>query len=184
MAACDSRAFAEILSCGDLRTYLPDDLLVKMDIASMAYSLEVRSPLLDHHVVEFAARLPLTMKLRGRTQKYLLRTLMKDVLPPAVTSRSKMGFGVPIDRWFRAELKDMAYDLLLDDRAVSRGYFRPEVVRRYLDDHVAGRAHHHTRLWALLMLETWHRVFIDQPCPPFAPAGDVPQVRTPVVTPA
>lgn len=166
----DGRTFVERIAHADLQTYLPDDLLVKMDIASMAHSLEVRSPLLDHHIVEFAASLPLRMKLRRSTQKYLLRRLLRDVLPPPVLNRRKMGFGVPIDRWFRHELRDMAYDLLLDTQATTRGYFRPNVVRRYLDEHSRGVAHHHSKLWALLMLEVWHRVFIDEACPLSPPA--------------
>src|SRR5690606_28108694 len=137
----------------DLQTYLPDDLLVKMDIASMAHSLEVRSPLLDHRVVEFALRVPLRLKLRGSTKKYLLRRVVENAVPASILKRGKMGFGVPIDRWFRTELREMAYDLLLDTRATSRGYFRPNVVRRYLDEHTRGIAHHHSRLWAMLMLE-------------------------------
>jgi asparagine synthase (glutamine-hydrolysing) len=169
LAASDAPTFVEAIAHADVQTYLPDDLLVKMDIASMAHSLEVRSPLLDHHMVEFSARLPVRMKLRGYTQKYLLRRLMKDALPAPILTRPKMGFGVPIDRWFKADLKEMAYDLLLDTRATSRGYFRPDAVRAYLDAHVAGRAHHHTQLWALLMLEVWHRLFIDQSCSPAAP---------------
>jgi asparagine synthase (glutamine-hydrolysing) len=128
----------------------------------MAHSLELRSPFLDHRVVEFAASLPSTLKLRGLTPKYLLRRAMRDVLPPAVLRRPKMGFGVPIDRWFRHELRDMARDLLLDARARQRGYFRPEEVGRYLDEHERGQAHHHDRLWALLMLELWHRSFVDR----------------------
>ena len=116
--------------------------------------------------MEFAATLPLRLKLRGLTQKYLLRRAMRGLLPEAVLRRPKMGFGVPIDHWFRHELREMAYDVLLDDRARQRGYFRPETVRRYLDEHVEGRAHHHPRLWSLLMLEQWHRVFIDRGRPP------------------
>lgn len=173
----DARTFPEAVAHGDLETYLPDDLLVKMDIASMAHSLEVRSPLLDHKVVELALSVPLRMKLRRSTQKFLLRRLMQGVLPPAVLNRRKMGFGVPIDRWFRHELREMAYDLLLDSRATSRGYFRPEVVRRYLDEHCRGDAHHHPRLWALLMLEVWHRTFIDQVCPVSAPVTSIPPGR-------
>lgn len=161
----DAESFVEATAHTDVQLYLPDDLLVKMDVASMAHSLEVRSPLLDHHVVEFAASLPPSLKLRGWTQKYLLKQTMKNVLPESVVRRKKMGFGVPIDHWFRHEIREMAYDVLLDDRARNRGYFRPEVVRRYLDEHVQERAHHHFRLWNLLMLELWHRIFIDQPCP-------------------
>ena len=97
---------------------------------------------------------------------------MRGLLPDAVLRRPKMGFGVPIDHWFRHELREMAYDVLLDARARQRGYFRPETVRRYLDEHVEGRAHHHPRLWSLLMLEQWHRVFIDtRPDSSAAPAA-------------
>ena len=131
----------------------------------MACSLEVRSPLLDHRVVEFAARLPRRMKLRGLVQKHLLKRVMRGVLPEAVLRRKKMGFGVPIDHWLRGELREMAYDVLLDRRALARGYFRPEALRRLLDEHASGQAFHHHRLWSLLMLELWHRTFIDQPCP-------------------
>jgi len=88
---------------------------------------------------------------------------MRDVLPPAILRRPKMGFGVPIDHWFRHELRGMAHDLLLDARARQRGYFRAEEVTRYLDEHARGEAHHHARRWALLMLELWHRTFIDRP---------------------
>jgi asparagine synthase (glutamine-hydrolysing) len=143
--------------------YLPDDLLVKMDIASMAHSLEVRSPFLDHEVVEFAAALPPALKLHRLTQKYLVKRVMRGLLPEAVLRRKKMGFGVPLDHWFRHELREMAYDTLLDSRARARGYFRPEVIRRYLDEHGRGQGHHQGRLWALLMLELWHRTFIDAP---------------------
>jgi asparagine synthase (glutamine-hydrolysing) len=171
-AASDATTFVERTAHTDVQLYLPDDLLVKMDIASMANSLEVRSPFLDHEVMEFAASLPLHLKLRGFTQKYLLRRAMRGLLPEAVLRRPKMGFGVPIDHWFRHELREMAYDVLLDARARQRGYFRPEIVRRYLDEHVEGRAHHHPRLWSLLMLEQWHRVFIDtRPASSAAPAA-------------
>jgi asparagine synthase (glutamine-hydrolysing) len=166
----DAPEFAEAVAHSDVEMYLPDDLLVKMDIASMAHSLEVRSPFLDYEVVEFAARVPASLKLRGLTSKYLLKQTMRGVLPEPVRRRPKMGFGVPIDRWFRHELRDMAWDLLLDSRARGRGYFRPAVVRRWLEDHAAGRATHHTRLWSLLVLELWHRTFIDQPCPAAPPA--------------
>jgi asparagine synthase (glutamine-hydrolysing) len=148
----------------DVQRYLPDDLLVKMDIASMAHSLEVRSPLLDHEVVEFAAALPLGLKLRGGVQKYLLKEAFRDELPAEVLSRPKMGFGVPIDSWLRNELRGQAYEILLDDRTVQRGgYFRKDGVRRLLDEHVSARANHQFVLWAMLMLELWHEHFIDSP---------------------
>jgi asparagine synthase (glutamine-hydrolysing) len=163
--ASDAPGFLEATVHADVQLYLPDDLLVKMDIASMAHSLEVRSPFLDHRVVEFAASLPPSLKLRRVTQKYLLKKAMNGILPDPVVRRKKMGFGVPIDQWFRHELRDMVYDLLLDGPARQRGYFRPDAVRRYLEEHVRGQASHHFRLWNLLMLELWHRTFIDQPCP-------------------
>jgi len=168
-AASDATSFAEAAAHADVQTYLPDDLLVKMDIASMAASLEVRSPFLDHEVVEFAASLPPGLKLRRRTQKYLLKRVMSGVLPPEILHRPKMGFGVPLARWFRDDLREMAYDVLLGTRAVQRGWFRADAVRRMLDDHAAGRAYHHARLWALLVLELWHHTFIDARRPAAAP---------------
>lgn len=157
----DAPTLVEATAHVDVQQYLPDDLLVKMDIASMASSLEVRSPLLDHRVVEFAASLPLHLKLRGGVSKFLLREAVRHELPASVMTRRKMGFGVPIDHWLRHELKEMAYDLLLGPTARARGYFRPRAVQRYLDEHTTGTAEHHHRIWALLMLELWHRTFID-----------------------
>jgi asparagine synthase (glutamine-hydrolysing) len=157
--------FLESTVATDVRLYLPDDLLVKMDIASMAHSLEVRSPFLDHQVMEFAASLPPALKLRGLTPKYLLRRAMRTVLPSAIVRRRKMGFGVPIDAWFRGELGDVAGDVLLGRRARERGRFRIEEVRRLLDEHASGRGHHHALLWSLLMLELWERMFLDGPAP-------------------
>lgn len=145
----------------DTRTYLPDDLLVKVDVASMAHGLEARSPFLDHGLLEFAAGIPAHLKLRGMEKKVLLRTALRGILPDMILDRPKMGFGVPIDRWFRDDLRPLAYDTLLDRRAADRGYFRPEVVRAYLDEHVRGQGHWHYLLWNLLMLELWHRTFID-----------------------
>jgi asparagine synthase (glutamine-hydrolysing) len=155
----------------DVLLYLPDDLLVKMDIASMSQSLEVRSPFLDHEIVEFAASLPLRLKLKGRTLKYLLRRAFRNDLPASILERPKMGFGVPLDRWFRTDLRKLSRDVLLDSTAMRRGYFDPAEVRRYLDEHASGRNYHHHRLWALLMFELWHRAFIDRPCSPAPPSG-------------
>jgi asparagine synthase (glutamine-hydrolysing) len=154
---------AEAAADADVQLYLPEDLLVKMDIASMAHSLEVRSPLLDQDVVEFVARLPRSLKLRGLTLKYLLRRAMADVLPDAVLRRKKMGFGVPMAGWLRHEWRDLVHDTLFSTRATERGYFVPAEVRRYVDEHMAGRATHTHRIWNLLMIELWHRTFIDGP---------------------
>ena len=147
--------------------------LVKVDVATMAHGLEGRSPLLDHELMEFCASLPSDLKLRGRTLKYVFRRAVRELLPPEVVERPKMGFGVPLDHWFRNELREMAHDLLLSPRALGRGYFRAAVLRRLLDEHVTGRAAWQYQLWNLLMLELWHRMFIDRTDPP-APASAPP----------
>jgi asparagine synthase (glutamine-hydrolysing) len=151
----------------DVRMYLPDDLLVKVDIATMAHGLEARSPFVDHEIMEFCASLPSDLKLRGRVKKYLLKRAAAGFLPASIIDRPKMGFGVPVDHWFRHELKDLARDTLLGAPARDRGYFRLAAVRRMLDEHVAGTRHWHYQLWNLLVLELWHRAFIDgggRPC--------------------
>ena len=141
---------------------LPNDLLVKMDIASMAHSLEVRSPFLDHHVVEFAAREPSSFKLQSGRTKPLLADVVAPSLPPSVPRRRKMGFGLPIEHWLRGDLRELAHDLLLSSRALGRGYFVRGTLERYLSEHERGEAQHHMRVWGLMMLEQWHRTFIDR----------------------
>ena len=149
-------------SLADLVTYLPCDLMTKVDIASMANSLECRQPFLDHHVVELAAAMPLKLKYRrGRGKRVLIETFA-DLLPVSVRRRAKMGFGVPLGHWFRHELKDMTRDVLLDERALGRGYFRPEAIRSLVEDHQTGRYDHSYRLWALLVLELWQREWLDR----------------------
>jgi asparagine synthase (glutamine-hydrolysing) len=145
----------------DVATYLPGDLLPKSDIASMAHSLELRSPLLDHRVVELGLSLPQRLKLRGRTGKQALRRAFADDLPPHVGERGKTGFGIPLAAWFRGELRELAHDLLLDGAARHRGWFRPEAVEALLRDHEAGRADHGHRLWTLAMLELWLRTHVE-----------------------
>ncbi len=145
----------------DVNTYLPDDLLVKVDIATMAHGLEGRSPMLDHEFMEFCASLPSHMKLRRRVKKYIFKRAVRDLVPQQVIERPKMGFGVPLDHWFREDLRDMARDVLLSPLSVGRGYFQKEVVQRLLDEHIRGVCNWHYQLWNLLMLELWHRTFID-----------------------
>jgi len=167
------RTAPERAAAADLAGYLPDDLLVKMDIASMAHSLELRSPLLDHEVVEFAWSLPVEHKLGHGQQKRVLRTLASRMLPSSIVSRPKAGFGVPLDHWLRGPMAPFAREILLDTRSLGRGYFRPDAVRRLIDDHAARRANHHSRLWLLLVLEFWHRLLVDQrpdAAPPAMPA--------------
>ena len=146
----------------DTMTYLPNDLLVKVDIASMAVSLEARSPFLDHHVIEFAASLPEGLKLRGLTTKYLLKKTLRKLLPSENLTRPKMGFGVPVGHWFRGRMQPFMREHLLSDRAAGRGMLRPEAVRRMLDEHTAGVRDHTHPLWTLLMLELWFQRFIDK----------------------
>jgi asparagine synthase (glutamine-hydrolysing) len=149
----------------DLATYLPGDLLPKSDIASMAHSLELRSPLLDTRVVELGLALPDHLKRHGREGKIGLRRAFANDLPPNVSQRGKSGFGIPLAAWFRGELRPLARDVLLDESARARGWFRTEAVERLLDDHAAGRADNGHRLWALVMLELWHRAHVDAPMP-------------------
>ncbi len=161
-AQADATDFTDRTLYADVTLYLSETLLVKMDIASMANSLETRSPLLDHEIMEFAARIPPRLKLhRGKT-KIILKNAFKDVLPGRILTRKKMGFGVPLDHWFRNELKEMAYDTLLSQRSTGRGYFRKEFIERILDEHVSGAWNWQYHIFNLLMLELWHRVFIDR----------------------
>ena len=146
----------------DLTTYLPGDLLVKADIATMANSLQGHSPFLDYRLVEWAAGLPARLKLRGRTSKYVLRRAMRDRLPAQTLAAPKRGFGVPVATWLRGELRPMLEATVLAERALARGYLRPAAVRRLVTDHLTGRVNHAKQLWALLALELWHREFLDR----------------------
>ncbi|HYO99633.1 MAG TPA: asparagine synthase (glutamine-hydrolyzing) [Pyrinomonadaceae bacterium] len=145
----------------DTMTYLPNDLLVKVDIASMAVSLEARSPFLDHHVIEFAASLPENLKLRGLTTKYLLKRVLAKLLPAENLQRRKMGFGVPIGHWLRGEMNAFLRETLLSEKALGRGFFRPEAVARMVELHTRGERDYAHQLWTLLMLELWFQRFID-----------------------
>ncbi len=145
----------------DTMTYLPNDLLVKMDIASMTVSLEARSPFLDHQLMEFAASLPEKLKLRRLTTKYLLKRVLRKLVPAENLNRSKMGFGVPIGHWFRGAMQPFLRETLLSEKALARGLFQPERVRQLIDSHVSVKADHSHRLWTLLMLELWFERFID-----------------------
>jgi len=146
----------------DTATYLPGDLLLKVDRMSMAHALEVRSPLLDHRVHELAARTPAGLKLRRGETKWILKQLARRRgLPEHLVTRAKKGFGIPVGHWFRGELRPWLEDLLRDPHTREREYFRPAEVDRLLDDHLDGRADHTPRLWNLAMLELWHRRWID-----------------------
>jgi asparagine synthase (glutamine-hydrolysing) len=146
----------------DTKTYLPGDILTKVDRMSMATSLEARVPLLDHLFLEWVTGLTPEWKIRGRDQKYILRKLAERVgVPKEVLYRRKQGFALPLVHWLRNELKDMLQTVLLEPRTVQRGYFNAKGVRRLLDEHFEGRRVHSGRIWRLLMFELWHRNFLE-----------------------
>ena len=148
----------------DLATYLPDDLLPKVDITTMAHSLEARSPLLDHELMEFTARLPAQLKLRDGSSKVLLRAALRGRVPDEVLDRPKMGFGVPLEQWFRGPLAGLPREMLLDPEAHTSSFLRRDVVERLIDRHGRGE-NHALRLWVLLQLESWCREVLHSPAP-------------------
>ena len=161
-AACEGEDFVNRLLYVDFKTYLPECLMAKVDVATMACSLEGRSPLLDHEFVELAYRMPGNWKLKGlRGHKWIFKEAFKDLLPAEILSRPKMGFGIPLGAWFRGPLKDYWADHVLSREALGRGYFTENGLRELWDAHQGGRRDNGYRLWALLMLELWHRHAAD-----------------------
>ena len=144
----------------NMRTYLPNDLLIKTDRSSMAASLETRAPMLDHWLVEMAATIPLNLKLKGSTTKYILKQIARGLLPDEIIDRPKHGFGVPLGTWLRQDAAGVR-DVLLSPEARGRGLFQTAAVEQLINDHVGGRRDHGQRLWSLLTLEWWYRLFID-----------------------
>ena len=153
----------------DVHTYMVDDILTKVDRMSMAVSLEARDPLLDHRLLEFAATVPSTLKLKDGRGKHLLRKVLETKVPRQILERGKQGFAAPIGEWLRGPLAPMAEELLADGRLRDRGLFNDREVGRLWTDHRDGRADHRHRLWQLIMLELWFRQFIDR----------APAMRTP-----
>jgi len=149
------------MSYVDIKSWLPDDLLIKADKMTMGASVELRVPFLDHKLLEFCLRLPDDLRLRGVTGKYLLKRAARRWLPDEILYRKKQGFPVPVARWFRTGLHDRVADILLDGRTQSRGYFEPGYVRHILAQHRAGGADNSRRLLSLVILELWHRTFAD-----------------------
>lgn len=145
----------------DLHTYLPDDILVKVDVASMAFGLEARAPFLDVELMEWAGRTPASLKTANGELKSLLKNAVKDLLPREIIERPKMGFGAPLDIWLRGGFGGYAREVLTSRAAQSRELFRPQAVEQLLHEHASGRRLHHTRLWAMLMLELWFAMWID-----------------------
>src|SRR3954467_10282709 len=156
-----SLPFAAQMMAFDFETYLPEDCLTKVDRMSMAHSIESRVPLLDHLVVEFAASLPVEMKIHGTRRKHLLKELAFRLVPKEILDRPKQGFGVPIGHWFRGSMRDVFGDVLSSPAARQRGYFDVAFVDRILDEHLAGKRDHSLRLWQLVVFELWHRQYVD-----------------------
>jgi asparagine synthase (glutamine-hydrolysing) len=146
----------------DSKTYLPGDILTKVDRMSMAVSLEARVPLLDHKLIEFVCtRIPASMKMKGLETKYIFKQAVRDVVPAEILNRPKQGFGVPIQQWINQQLRERVRGTLMEPRTLQRGYTEPRHVRLLLDEHERGRRDHSTELWALFMLELWQRTFVD-----------------------
>jgi asparagine synthase (glutamine-hydrolysing) len=145
----------------DSKTYLPGDILTKVDRMSMAVSLEARVPLLDHHLIEFVARLPARMKMKGLKTKHIFKRAVRDFVPAEILDRPKQGFGVPIQQWINDQLRERIRETLSERRTRERGLIDERYVRRLLDEHERQRRDHSGQLWALFMLEQWQRVFMD-----------------------
>jgi asparagine synthase (glutamine-hydrolysing) len=154
----------------DFETYLPEDVLTKVDRMSMAHSLESRVPLLDNEVIAFAASLPDSFKIARGERKRILRRAARHLLPPETLNRGKQGFGVPVGTWFRGgSLREAFADVLLSATSRQRGYFRPEFVDRLVGEHLSRRRDHTLRLWLLFIFELWHRRYLDRAAPRDAP---------------
>lgn len=146
----------------DSKTYLPGDILTKVDRMSMAVSLETRVPLLDHKLIDFVTRIPASMKMRGATTKHIFKRAINDLVPQALLNRPKQGFGVPVQQWINQELRSYIRDVLRDEKTRGRGHFNKRYVDVLFDEHERGRRDHSMQIWSLFMLELWHRTFMDK----------------------
>ena len=142
---------------------VPDDLLIKADKMTMATSLELRVPFLDHKFVEFAASIPSKLKINGKMTKYIFKKAMEDILPDKIIYRKKRGFPIPINQWFSSDLNKQATNILLDRSSIKRGYFNEVYLAQMLQQQKDGKADYSRRIFSLLVLELWHQLFIDKP---------------------
>jgi asparagine synthase (glutamine-hydrolysing) len=145
----------------DAETYLPEDVLTKVDRMSMAHSIESRVPLLDNEVIAFAAALPAAMKIKNGRRKHVLKEVAATLVPRAILDRKKQGFGVPLGTWFRGNLRELFADTLLSPASLQRGYFQPAFVRRIVDEHLGGTRDHTLRLWQLVVFEKWQQQYVN-----------------------
>jgi asparagine synthase (glutamine-hydrolysing) len=144
----------------DAETYLPEDVLTKVDRMSMAHSIESRVPLLDNDVIEFSATLPAALKIKSGRRKHILKEVAATLLPAHILNRRKQGFGVPLGAWFRGNLRELFADTLLSPASLQRGYFQPAFVRQLVDEHLGGKRDHTLRLWQLVVFERWHQQYV------------------------
>ncbi len=160
LANCDAVTVIEQMQYLDINNYLAEDILTKVDRAAMAVSLETRAPFLDPRIGQFAASLPLDMKLRGKSGKFILKEAMAPLLPHEILNRPKKGFGIPIAEWLRGRLRPLMEEMLAEKRLREQGIFEPRFVRQLIDEHIAGKASHHKELWTLLVFQLWYERFL------------------------
>jgi asparagine synthase (glutamine-hydrolysing) len=141
--------------------YLAEDILTKVDRASMAVSLEVRAPFLDQNVAEYASSLPLEYKLKGNTTKYILKKAVKDLLPKSITKRPKKGFGIPVAKWLKSDLNPLLHDMLSSERLLQQGFFDTKYVQKLISEHEQGTSNNYKQLWNLLVFQLWFENFIN-----------------------
>ena len=158
---CGSDELLNKMLYSDIKTYLLE-LLMKQDQMSMAASIESRVPFLDHKLVEFTASLPISMKLKGFDTKRILRMAMKDKIPAPILSRSKKGFPVPIEKWFRHDYKELVKDVMFDERTRKRGIFNQKTVEHIIKKHQSGEKNYSDQIWTLINFELWQRIFLDR----------------------
>ena len=171
---CDATNEIEQMQYLDMNFYMAEDILTKVDRASMAVSLETRAPFLDPRVGQFAASIPLDYKLRGRKGKYILKKSLEGLLPHEILHRKKKGFGIPIAEWLKGRLNPLMHDLLALERLKVQGIFNPSYVQSLIEEHEKGIASHHKQLWTLLVFQLWYDNFLNLGTQAPSPATPVP----------